>query len=279
MPWKRCLYLQQEYPINYIEVRHVSRRRNVNEIYEDINRAIIRISVVVLFLSLFKIMMLEDRLGMSKSSWFSFISTFTENFLENRDDTGINLKPSFMLLTFAYLLSPLIRTLTLEIRPIPLYIYFAITQVLFIVDSVSASIYNTESPIEVKDEQTPLSLEESINIPKRISSNQILGLTSYFLGFILLSSRFSEPSSVFNLLCLTFMGYIILLNHMEHFGVHRSTAAIALVYVLISAMTIFPDIRIFCVYSCIVTFVYSISHISVWLLEKDLSRKCYSNKF
>lgn len=279
MPWKRCLYLQQKYPINYMEVHQVYRKRNINEIYEDINRVVIRISIVMLFLSLFKVMMLEDKPGMSKSSWFSFISTFTENFLENREDKGINLKPGFMLLTFAYLLSPLIRTLTLEIHPTTLYIYFAITQILFIIDSVSASIYNTGSSMEVKDEQTPLSLEESINIPKRISSNQILGLTSYFLGFILLSSRFNEPSSVFNLLCLTFMGYIILLNHMEHLEVHRSTTATALAYVFVSIMTLLPDIRVFCIYSCIVTFVYSVSHISVWFLEKSLNRKVgYTNK-
>ncbi|KAL7346132.1 membrane protein [Encephalitozoon intestinalis] len=256
-----------------MEVHQVCKRRGVNEIYEDINRMVIRISIVMLSLSLFKVMMLEDKPGMPKSSWFSFISTFIENFLENREDTGINLKPNFMLLTFAYLLSPLIRTLTLEIHPTTLYVYFTITQLFFIIDSVSASIYNTGSPIEVKDEETPLSLEESINIPKRTSSNQILGLTSYFLGFILLSSRFNEPSSVFNLLCSTFMGYIILLNHIERLGIHRSTWATALVYVFVSIMTFLPDVRIFCVYSCIVTFVYWVSHISVWLLEKDLDRK------
>nr|AGE96413.1 hypothetical protein ECU03_1250 [Encephalitozoon cuniculi] len=280
MPWKRCLYLQQKYPINYIEIRHAYRKRSVNEIHEDINRMIIRISIVMLTLSLLKVMVLEDELGMPKSSWFSFISTFTENFLENKENIGINLKPGFMLLTFAYLLSPLIRTLTLEIHPTTLYAYFAVTQILFVVDSVSASIYNTGSSAEVKDEWTPLSLEESINIPKKISSNQILGLTSYFLGFILLSSRFSKPSSVFNFLCLTFMGYIILLNHAERLGIHKSTNAMVLVYVSVSIIIFLPDIKIFCIYSCMVTFVYSVSHMSVWLLERDLNgRPSHPSKY
>lgn len=273
MSWRRCLYLDQKYPVNYMEVHPTHKKRSIGEIYEDINRMVIRISIVMLTLSLFRIMISEDKLGMPKASWFSFISTLAESFLESRESVGINLKPSFMLLTFAYLLSPLIRTLTLDIHPSTLYVYFTTTQLLFVVDSVSSSIYNTGPCAPVKDEQTPLTLEESINIPKRISSNQILGLTSYFLGFILLSSRFSESSSVFNLLCLTFMGYIILPGYMEKLEVHRSKAMMGLMYVFVSIMTSFPDITIFCMYSCIVTFVYSVSHMSVWLLEKDLNTR------
>lgn len=207
MSWKKCLYLEQKYPINYIEIQYMQDKKSVRDTHEDINRAILRISIVTACFCLFRVMMDEEGNRVSTRSWFSFISTFIEAFLENEGSMGMNLKPSFLFLMFAYLLSPLIRALTLEVCSDTVYTYFILTQFFFVVDSVSASIYNSGAPAEIKDAMVPLQLEESINIPKRMFSNQILGLTSYFLGSILLSSRLASPSSVFNFLCLTFVGY------------------------------------------------------------------------
>ncbi|KAH9411878.1 hypothetical protein HK407_03g06310 [Ordospora pajunii] len=273
MPWKRCLYMKQNYPPNYMEISHQRKRRCSSETYEDINRMMIRVSIVVLGFSLFRFMALDETADMPKASWFSFISAFTGSFLENRRKTGINLKPSFMMLMLVYLMSPLIHSLAVEINPVVLYFYFAITQILFIVDSVSSSIYNSSSSIEIKDEQTPLLLEESINIPKKISSNQALGLTSYFLGFILLSSRLKSPSSVFNFLCLTFIGYVIFPNYIERASIHKSSNMIVLIYIAVSMISVLPSVPLFCLYSCIITFMYTISHVSIWFFEKELNTK------
>lgn len=270
MLWKKCLYLQQDYPINYIETHPVEKKRDFYAVYEDINRIVIRVSIVIVNFCLFRIMVFEDGIGMTKASWFSFITTFTEIFLQNGKYVGINLKPSFLLLVFAYLLSPLIQALTLEISSDTIYVYFIITQFFFVIDSVSAEIYNKVTPVEIKDAMIPLSLEESINIPKKIFSNQILGLTSYFLGFILLSSRLRSSISVFNLLCLTFMGYIILPKHFERHQVHKRTKSMLLLYIFVSVLSLCSEIMIFCIYNCLITYLYSISYISIWLLEKDL---------
>ncbi|KAM0672515.1 hypothetical protein CWI42_030760 [Ordospora colligata] len=273
MPWKRCLYMKQNYPPNYMEISHQRKRRYSSETYEDINRMMIRVSIVMLGFSLFRTMAVDETAEMPKTSWFSFISAFTDSFLESKRKTGINLKPSFMMLMLVYLMSPLIHNLAVEIHPTTFYFYFAITQILFIVDSVSSSIYNSSSLIEIKDEKTPLLLEESINIPKKISSNQALGLTSYFLGFILLSSRLKSPSSVFNFLCLTFIGYVIFPNYIEKTNTHKKPNMIMLIYVAVSMMSVLPSIPLFCLYSCVITFMYTISYISIWIFERELNAK------
>lgn len=272
MTWRKCLHLEQSYPINYIEIEKTRKKRNLDETHEDINRAVIRMSIVALNFCLFRLMMLEE-MGISKPSWFSFVILFTESFLESRRGMGVCLRPGFLLLVFAYLISPLIRTMTIDMCSQTVYMYFAATQVFFVIDSVSASIYNNSAPVEIKDASVPLSLEESINIPKQLFSNQILGLTSYFLGFILLSSRLSSSASVFNLLCLTFMGYIILPKYTERLCIHKNRSAMMLICVSASVANFLVSIRIFCIYNCAVVSLYSIAHISIRLLEQDLRNK------
>lgn len=273
MSWKKCLYLQQDHPNNYMEIQRTDKKRNTSETHEDINRVVIRISVVVLNFCLFRAVVDEGCCGMSRTSWLSFTTPFIGSFLENKGPTGIDLKPSFLLLTFVYLLSPLIRALALEVSSDTIYMYFAATQFFFVIDSVSASIHNDGGPVEMKDAAIPLTLEEGINIPKRVFSNQILGITSYFLGFILLSSRLQSPVSVFNLLCLTFMGYIVLPKHLERLCLHRRASTVFVLYLLVSAVSFLSGSTAFYVYNCLVVLFYLVSQAGVWILERDMRQR------
>jgi phosphatidylinositol N-acetylglucosaminyltransferase subunit C len=270
MSWKKCLYLDQSYPINYIEIEAVPRKRNLNETYEDINMAVVRISSVAIFFCWFRCALVEESL-IPKMEWFSFIASFIGNFFYDDAKLGIVLKPNFLILLFSYLFVPAIRTLTAEVCSDTIYTYFIVAQLVYVVDSVVAFISRSKVQTVLKDALTPLSLEESINIPKKRLRSQVLGHTSCFLGFVLLSSRLRKPESVFELFCIGLVVYVIFPIYFERIGIHKSTRGMAIFCILVSFLSFLADGITFYVYNCIVIYLYLISSISIWLFEMELS--------
>jgi phosphatidylinositol N-acetylglucosaminyltransferase subunit C len=270
MSWKKCLYLNQSYPINYIEMGSVEHRRNPDETREDINIAVLRISSIAIFFCWFKCASSVEENIVPRTEWFSFIASFIGSFFYNDAKLGVTLKPNFLVLLFSYLFVPTVRTLTAEVCSDTIYAYFIVAQLVYVIDSVAAFISRNKVQTVLKDALAPLSLEESISIPKKKLRSQVMGHTSCFLGFVLLSSRLRKSESVFELFCIGLVTYVVFPIYFERIRIQKSNRRMAMLCASVSLLSLLSDRVVFCAYGSIVAYLYLVSHVSIWIFEKDL---------
>lgn len=114
-----------------------------------------------------------------------------------------------------FLILPIFKRLTYEISTDTIYLYFFICQIIYYIYSIKVSILNRPSKPRNYSRNSPIPLEESLLVVKKLRYNSHLSSISSVIGFILMHSRFDNNMSILYLQIIGFLFYFILPDYVE----------------------------------------------------------------
>ena len=205
--WSRLLYKRQPYPNNYMAEPQKRTFQKTHSTLYEINRLSQNISAVFIHFSVYyhvrggKVSDLPFLILAAAAVFVAAVS--------RRDNIVRTTAQSAIVLSVAFLMTNILRTLVVGLEDSTVYLCSGILNIFFVLDATRCAVMNAKEP-KFDAGNRPLKIEHVDILKIKDSTIPIFGYNAALLATILLISRLAGEMEAFFLLCFTFFWYFVI---------------------------------------------------------------------
>ena len=242
--------------MNNKKVNNLKYSNTMDIIFYDINRIILQTLIVFVNFLLFQLIKLGDQANKHLELSKILVGVLMINLYKPQVKKHTYYKISSLVFFLSYLILPILHKLTIEVCSDTIYFWHFVCQLVYIGNSVSFAIQNIKIVKREYKENEVLSLEDSINIPKKLYPNMISGYVAVTISIILLSSRLQNLSSVFCYLTSSLIIYIFLPKLQEEHKIYKNFYKTLFCVLSVSYLAYTIERTVFYIFISIIIYFY-----------------------